>query len=148
MIKVYLSCFFTTGFNNVEAGIRVNNHNYGKYFFGVKTLQNYSDCSIIYFVQKIKKVMKDSDEKFILIVADKRVKYLSNATYLKKYNWTDKKGNKIDKRVYEPLHQLVEGGRVVIKENLSVQDNEQIGDLTEDLKKAWFKNEFGKSIES
>ena len=47
-----------------------------------------------------------------------------------------------------PLKNLILEKRVIIKKNLSIQDNDQIGDLTENLKEEWFKNEFGKSIES
>ena len=148
MIKIYVSYFFAEGFNNAEAGFRVSDNNHGKYFFGIKTLQNYSDCAIIYLVQQIKKVLQNKDLKFIVIIADKRLRYLSQATYLKSTDWIDKKGNKIDKRVYKPLHDLILEKHVIIKKNLSIQDNDQIGDLTENLKEEWLKNEFGKSIKS
>lgn len=148
MIKIYVSYFFEEGSNNVEVGFRVTGNNHGKCFFNIKTLQNYSDCAIIYIVQQIKKVLQNKDLKFIVIIADKRLRYLSQATYLKSTNWIDKKGNKIDKRVYKPLHDLILEKHVIIKKNLSIQDNNQIGDLTENLKKEWFKNELGKSIES
>lgn len=147
-MKIYVSYFFEKGFNNAEAGFRVADNNHGKYFFGIETLQNYSDCAIIYLVQQIKKVLQNKDLKFVVIIADKRLRYLSQATYLKSTDWTDKKGNKIDKRVYKPLHDLILEKRVIIKKNLSIQDNDQIGDLTENLKEEWYKNEFGKSIES
>lgn len=148
MIKIYASYFFEEGSNNVEAGFRVTGNNHGKYFSNIKTLQNYSDCAIIYIVQQIKKVLQNKDLKFIVIIADKRIRYLSQATYLKNTDWIDKKGNKIDKRVYKPLHDLILEKHVIIKKNLSIQDNDQIGDLTENLKKEWLKNEFGKSIKS
>jgi len=148
LIKIYVSYFFEEGSNNVEAGFRVTGNNHGKYFFNIKTLQNYSDCAIIYLVQQIKKVLQNKDLKFIVIIADKRLRYLSQATYLKSTDWIDKKGNKIDKRVYKPLHDLILEKHVIIKKNLSIQDNDQIGDLTENLKKEWLKNEFEKSIES
>jgi len=71
LIKIYVSYFFAEGFNNAEAGFRVSDNNHGKYFFGIKTLQNYSDCAIIYLVQQIKKVLQNKDFKFIVIIADK-----------------------------------------------------------------------------
>ena len=147
-MKIYVSYFFEKGFNNAEAGFRVADNNHGKYFFGIETLQNYSDCAIIYLVQQIKKVLQNKDLKFIVIIADKRLRYLSQATYLKSTDWIDKKGNKIDRRVYKPLHDLILEKHVIIKKNLSIQDNDQIGDLTEHLQEERYKNEFGKSIES
>ena len=106
-MKIYVSYFFEKGFNNAEAGFRVADNNHGKYFFDIETLQNYSDCAIIYLVQQIKKVLQNKDPKFVVIIADKRLRYLSQATYLKNTDWIDKKGNKIDKRVYKPLHDLI-----------------------------------------
>lgn len=146
MINVYIGYVWHEGFNNLEVGMRVNGHTYGKFIWNADRIKYPTDYLILYTTYKLNKAAGEIDEQIALVINDKELKRISRSEkWLSENNWTTDKNRKVDQKVWGDLYKLINSSKVKVKKILTTNDEQEIAIMMGDLKKGWLYNESGKT---